>query len=198
MSVTFRFLLLLMMLVAPSHVMASDCSSYPYTNGINIEAVPDGVKIISTGAVSVAFDDMESIKDARDEATLEAKAAISAFMSEGIQKASVVARAVKETKSMQGKTKVAARESLVVRVSTLASATQSLLRGVVPLGECYTKKIELRVSVGLKPETIKNAQQLSGSIDKPNEAASQAVPNAVGEPLQSPGSYSHTKRLKSF
>jgi hypothetical protein len=151
-----------------------------------------------------------AIKDARDEATIEAKSLMSAFMSEGIRSDLVINKAVQETKSMQGDTKVSVRKEVVDRVKRLASSTQALLRGVVPLGECYTKAKEFRVSVGLKPETISSAENAAGNISNslanqpppgaPMSGSSTSAPSAPSATQHPSGvdSYSDTKRLNKF
>ncbi|MGT2481208.1 hypothetical protein ACU4GR_25760 [Methylobacterium oryzae CBMB20] len=82
---------------------AASCDDYPNTPGINTEFVDGGVKIIATGTAPVSFDDHSAIADARDEATLLAKAEISKFLAEGIRSDQTLNRAVQETKSMQGR-----------------------------------------------------------------------------------------------
>jgi hypothetical protein len=195
----------LLLLATP--VMAAGCDDYPFTQGINVEDVNGGIRIISTAEVSVSFDDIDSIKDARDEATLEAKSLISGFMSEGIRSDQTINKAVQETKSMQGEAKTAVRNEVIERVKRLGSSTQSLLHGAVPLGECYTKGKVFRVSVGIKPETIAQAEKLSGGMSKSHanqpRFGSPAPPSGgvPPSPSQSPSgvdSYSHTKELNKF
>jgi hypothetical protein len=138
-----------------------------------VEDVNGGTRIISTGVVSVSFDDIDAIKDARDEATLEAKSLISGFMSEMTSSDQTIDKAVRETKSMQGDTKAGLRKEVIERVKSLRSSTQNLLKGVVLLGECYTKGKEFRASVGVKPEFIAAAEKLSKSIA--NQPSSNSV-----------------------
>ena len=151
----------------------------------------------------MSFDDVDSIKDARDEATIEAKSLIAQFMSEGVRNEQEIKRAVEETKSMQGDNKVATRNELVSRVKKLASFSQALLRGVVPLGECYTKGKEFRVSVGIKPDTISSAGNLadgiSNSLSTPSPGGAANVPAAgTSERPSGVDSYSNTKGLDKF
>lgn len=180
--------------------LAADCGDYPYTQGVNVELTDGGVKIISTAIVGVSFADIDSIKDAREEATLEAKSLISSFMSEGIRSDQVVARAVGETKVMQGDRKEVVRQEAIGRVKTLVASSQALLKGVVPLGECYTKGSELRVSVGIKPETIAAATGLKteiGNAKSPFDDGRQRSGSA--STLRGSGDgYSNTERLKGF
>jgi len=196
-------------LTSPASVsFAADCGDYPFIQGLNVEDVNGGTRILSTAAVSVTFDDIDSVKDARDEATLEAKAQIAAFMSEGIQDEDTINKAVQETKSMQGLSKTTIRQELVERVKKLHLSSQGLLRGVVPLGECYTKSSELRVTVGIKPETIasagKTAEGVAGSLTNPGSSItgtgkeSAAPPSGNEQKLNGVDSYSNTDVLKKF
>lgn len=190
------------------------CAEYPYTDGINVEDVQGGTKILATGSASVSFDDIDSIKDAREEAEMEAKALISKFMTEGIKSDATINKVVNESKTTSGEQSERIRKELVTRVKNLASSSQALLRGVVPLGDCYTKGREVRVSVGMKPETIKAAENLAGSISR--SVATQPTPttqnmgttgqgsggaaSSSGAPqsLRGQEGYSNTERLKNF
>lgn len=185
------------------------CSQYPYTSGMNIEDVANGVKIISTASVSVSFDDIDALNDARDEATLEAKAAIAKFMQEQIKSDQSIAKAVSETKSMQGDSKAVLRTETVQRVKALQNSAQALLRGVVALSECYTKGREFRVSVGIKPETVGQAEKLSGGISSSINRSNNGTGASGGsqgtggggapkQGLQGIDSYSNTERLNKF
>ncbi len=77
---------------------------------MNIENVAGGVKILSTASVSVDFDDVDSINDARREATLTAKTEIRKFFSEMVRTEESITRAIQVTKSMQGESKSVLRE----------------------------------------------------------------------------------------
>ncbi len=173
------------------------CNEYPYSDGINVEDVAGGTKILATSSVSVTLDDMDSVQDARDEATMEAKSLISKFMSEDINSDEVVNRVVNESKISSAEGKSATREELVVRVKTLRNSSRALLRGAVTLGDCYTPGREMRVSVGIKPETIRSAERLSGSISGSLDNE-QTAPNAEHEGLQKVDGYSNTKALEKF
>ncbi len=191
------------------------CEEYPYTDGTNIEDVAGGTKIISTATATVSFDDPDSVRDAKDEATLLAKAAISKYLSDMVSSDTAINKAVNETKSMTGDTKSAVRQETIERLKRLRSSSQALLRGVVVLGDCYTKGQEVRVTVGLKPETIDSAGKIAGGIT--SSLAAQPTPTAIspgvvaiGSPtetkasgsvstnLQGVESHSNTDRLKSF
>jgi hypothetical protein len=198
-----RSALLAFIVCVPCVAHAEGCDDYPFGQGINIEDVDGGIKIVATAAVSVSFDDIDAIKDARDEATLEAKSLIAQFMSEGVRSEQEITKAVEETKSMQGDNKINTRNELVTRVKTLTGRSQALLRGVVPLGECYTKGKEFRASVGIRPKTIASAGELSDTMsnslanEQPSNGASAPAPGSTGKP-SGVESYSDTEDVEKF
>lgn len=140
--------------VASGAVRAEGCADYPYTPNISVEPVAGGTRIIATASVGVSFDDVDAVNDARDEATLAAKAMITDFLEQQVSKDEEIKRVVERSKSMQGASKQEARNETVQQLKHLAGSSRKLLRGVVPLGDCYTAAKEFRVSVGIKPETI--------------------------------------------
>lgn len=186
---------LVVLILSNGAVLAETCQDYPNTDGINVEAVSNGIKIISTGSAEVLMDDVASMRDGRTEAILQAKADISRFLSEGIQSAESVDRAVQETKSMQGASKDALRKEVVIRLMHLSSSSSALLRGVVSLGECYTPGKEYRVSVGIKPETLRAAGDVADQIVTGGPGASSS---ATTQPLNGTEGFSHTDGLKKF
>ncbi len=200
---------------------AQDCTSYPYTPGaIDVEQVEGSTKIVATGGAAVSFDDVGALNDARDEAQMEARAAVARFMTETIQRDESLNRAIRETRSMGANSQSATRNEVTERLKQLRGSAQALLRGVVPLAECYTRAREIRVTVGIKPETIAAAGGLAGDVGasvaaQPTPMAPTA-PNAAGggqpsgpaagapagpgtgQQLRDTGSYSNTDRLRRF
>lgn len=204
-------------LILPITAYSAGCDDYPYSDGINVEDVSGGTKILATASASVSFDDIDAIRDAKDEATLLAKAAISKFINEDISSDESINKAVNETKSMQGDNKENTRNEVIQRVKSLRNSSQALLRGVVVLGDCYTKSKEVRVSVGLKPETIQSAGTVAGGISKStasNPSTQTAAPTQTPQssatqpnganlglsktPLEGMESHSNAERLKNF
>jgi hypothetical protein len=198
----------------PMIAHGTGCEDYPYSDGMNPpEDVAGGTKIMATASASVSFDDADSVRDAKDEATLLAKAVLAKFMTEGIKSDEEINRVVNETKSKTGAGEANVKKELVERLKTLRNSSQALLRGVVPLGDCYTKGKEVRVTVGIKPQTINAAGNLAGSIT--DSVASQPTPTSgamapataaptpapsgsVRTPSQGLDSHSNTERLKNF
>jgi hypothetical protein len=201
-------------LALPIIAHGAGCEDYPYSDGMNPpEDVAGGTKIMATATASVSFDDADSVRDAKDEATLLAKAVLAKFMTEGIKSDEEINRVVNETKSKTGAGEANVKKELVERLKTLRNSSQALLRGVVPLGDCYTKGKEVRVTVGIKPQTINAAGNLAGSIT--DSVASQPTPTSgtvapataaptpapsgtVRTPSQGLDSHSNTERLKNF
>lgn len=190
------------------------CANYPFNEGIEVQDVKGGTKILATAQVSVSMDDIDSIKDAREEATIEAKAMIAKFLTEDIKSESKIDKVVKESKQSDGQTVKVDRNELITRVKSLSNSAQALLRGVVPLGSCYTKAREFRVTVGLKPETIKSAENLAGSIsnsvnnqptqknsstnNKPNTSGTTNSTGGASQPLREMDGHSDTEKLNKF
>lgn len=207
-------------LLTPNLSLAASCDDYPYTDGITVEDVPgfSMPKILSTASSSVTFDDISAVKDARDEALLEAKATIAKFLNEGIKSDETITKAVNQSVHMQGQEKQTVRKEVTDKIKRLQSSSQALLRGVVPLGDCYTKGKELRVTVGLKPETLQQAGNLATGIKKsfsgnPTPSASgntqeksgsttnrsnEPTAGAPSQPLNEVDGFSNTERLKKF
>jgi hypothetical protein len=209
----------LALIFATPAIAEEGCASYSYSDGINVEAVEGGTKILATGSATVSFDDVDSIKDARTEAEMEAKALIAKFLSEGIQSDTQINKVVQESKAITAEGRRADRQELIKRVQSLRSSSQALLRGVVPLGSCYTKAREVRVSVGIKPGTIRAAGSMAGSISSslsanptpgtggrsaagsssgpiPNEAAQGR--NSSTEPHRGMNGWSDSERARKF
>lgn len=198
--------------VASGAVRAEGCADYPYTPSVTVEPVAGGTRIIATAAVGISFDDVDAVNDARDEATLAAKAMITDFLEQQVSKDEEIKKVVENSKSMQGASKQEARTETVQRLKRLAGSSSKLLRGVVPLGDCYTATKEFRVSVGLKPETIAavtstERAMVAGAPAAPgrpgNQAAtggqaSERVPGVAGSPLVPVPSFSNTDALRRF
>lgn len=179
------------------------CRDYPLKGATkDVEQTPSGFKIVATGDATVNFDDVAVVRDAREEAELEAKAIISKFLSEGIRSDSEVERTVRESVSMQGEAKTATRNEAIKRIKTLRNSSQALLRGVQVLGGCYTPGKEVRVTVGLKPETIAAAEAIAGQVS--GSSSRQGTPGAASASQPAPSGlnrkdgYSDTERLKKF
>ena len=149
-------------------VFAEDCSDYPQKRGINVILVDGGTKILSTAIATVTSDDVESYLEALVDAELEAKASISKFLEEDISKSCSSNTETITNFKINGEEKSVNYEKAKTQLCKLSSHTQSLIRGAVEIGDCYTPGKLVMVTVGIKPETIVSAEELSNSMDQLN------------------------------
>jgi len=180
---------------------AEDCSDYPYSKGVNVVLVDDGTKILSTAMTSVLFDDMDLYVDALEEAELEAKASISKFLEEEVAKSCTTDKSIISLVNISNQDGVALKTADATKVKStlcrMSSTTQSVLRGAVVIGSCYTPGEQVRVTVGIKPETTAAAKELSNSMEKSiNYSDSSEQTN--GSTLTSVDGYSNTDQLSEF
>jgi hypothetical protein len=205
-----RIRFFLISLVVPISSYAGGCDEYPYTDGVAPTLIDGGVKIISTKTIAVPLDDIDAVMDAKEEATMGAKAGLAKFFKEDIQSDEQVTRMIEESKSLSGQGMENLRKETVERLKVLRNSTQAVLRGAIPLGDCYTKGQKVIVSVGIKPETINTAGNVASDIAKSINSSNTGKP-AVGKPLDAPttdspvqnapqgvDSYSNTKQFEKF
>ena len=149
-------------------VFAEDCSDYPQKRGINVILVDGGTKILSTAIATVTSDDVESYLEALVDAELEAKASISKFLEEDISKSCSSNTETITNFKINGEEKSVNYEKAKTQLCKLSSHSQSLIRGAKEIGDCYTPGKLVMVTVGIKPETIVSAEELSDSMDQLN------------------------------
>ena len=171
-SLAMASLMALPMASFAQEVPKGDCGSYAMTPGIDVDTESENLRILATSAVSPFDNSMSSVLDAVEEATMDAKARIAKFLKEDIQSDDAVDKVTNESQSTEGGKK---KEQLVTRVKKLRNNAQALLRGVVVLGSCHTPNQEVRVTVGVKSETIAAAERAVSTfnssfarVDKPS------------------------------
>lgn len=187
--------------LATTALLGQNCKSYPLPDGID----PDGIannQFAATATASVSFDDVDAVKDARDEALMEAKAALAKFLGEEIQSDQTIAKVVNESKTMSGAGKENVRNEAIRRTKLLRNHSQALLKGVTQIGDCYTKGTEVRVTVGVKPEYVAAAEGLAsgmGSSSSADSAKSKSNANTgTRQPLAGVDEVSNTQNLRKF
>ena len=191
-----------------SSILAEDCSGYPYERGMDASSVPGSVipRILYTARAIPFSDDLDDVVDAYDEAELKAKAGISSYLSELISSKQSRDELVEKITKQNGNNKEKSKEGLETVIKGLSSESQAMLRGVVTLGDCYTPGTEVRVTVGIKPETIAQAAGLASGIDSslqssPTPGKSSGGTEAekkTGDNLKRTDGHSNTKRLRDF
>jgi len=196
-----------------SQSLAADCSEYPLSRGIDVSAVEGSEipKIISTSVTAPFSTDVDDVNDAYDEAEILAKTGIAKYMAELASSEQLIeSEAIKIAKT-SGENRETQSQKTKVILKTIASKASEILTGVLVLGDCYTPGKEVRVSVGLKPETVAIATGLSAGIAKSmakRDAASQpenqnSTNNSKEKSSDASGlreteGSSNTERLKKF
>ena len=149
-------------------VFAEDCSDYPQKRGINVILVDGGTKILSTAIETLKQYDAESRLEAIFMAEKEAKAEISFFLEDHISKSCSSNTETITNFKINGEEKSVDYEKVKTKLCKLSSHTQSLIRGAVVIGDCWTPGKLVMVTVGIKPETIVSAEELSNSMNQLN------------------------------
>ncbi len=194
------------------------CEAYPYQpSDTTIEFGESGqFKIVTTGAASVDFDDVSSMQEARREAELIAKRTLAEYINQQLSSEDKIERQIDSARSLvkgeDGSTVTTAqRQDVKTQLTTINARADAVLRGVAVLGSCYTKGQEVRVTVGIKSETVANAQELGKTMDAvatsnygkelPSDASASSQSKAVSGSAPAEGStrdYSGGGKIKDF
>lgn len=179
--------------------IAEDLDAAP--EGVTIRLLPDGgYQIFSLGTGTYDFDDVDDIADAREEATLNAKANLSKFMSESLstdEKIEKVSATVKSISSENGETVTSAEKvSAKTALSNIRNSSAALLKGVIVLA---SEKVpasgssgSYRVMLGVSSKTITAVGKLTGPQvvaggQQPRQQPSSATTAVQPLPVQSAG-----------
>jgi hypothetical protein len=168
---------------------------------LNDDGTIDKITAIGEGVVDFA-DDPDDIQDAREIAELEARKALSIFMSESLKSDTGVNNIANKIREGSSAGKKVSKKKMITKIKKIHQSSQALLKGVVALEECYdNEKGEYRVMVGTSTKTMRAADSLrqkshedalssssgSGSSDSSGSAGVKAE---TGE--------SSTKKIESF
>jgi hypothetical protein len=140
--------------ICSSSANAENCNDYPYTDGIVYEEIDGGFTIVSTASVLPFDRSPSSIKDAMEEAKLEAKAVISKFLSENIQNDEIITKLSMESRNKRGEVDGNQRAYFKEVLKKYSSNSKNILKGVIVIGDCFNEGAEVRVSVALKSSTV--------------------------------------------
>ena len=182
---------------------ADNCADYPQTRGINVMLVEGGTKILSTAIATVPYDDVELYLDALEEGEREAKASISSVLEENISKLCSSDTASMQNIKIVAEEKSVDYEKIKTSLCSINTVTESVLRGALVIGHCYTPGKLVMVTVGIKPETIAAAEELSNSMENSiNSDSTSSNSNASSASndgsLTSIEGYSNTDQLLDF
>ena len=158
-------------------------------DGCQVFVDEDGsMKVISTGTGVYDFADEDEIKDARAEATRNAKAHIVKFFKENFSTEEQATNATKKAKSLhkEGNTEQVSvsKEQLKTTVEVVKSDANKVLSGVVVLKD---EKIPssnsggtIRVTVGVSSTTLKAAAQISNGMTEAVHQQDNYRPSGAG------------------
>jgi hypothetical protein len=148
-----------------SSYAATSCEGYPLNDGMAVDSTAKGPKIMSTVSVAVALDDNAEVLDAIREGELTAKAQIAEFLDQIVQSETALNVAVDTQIQIVGDRKTVTKDTIKTQLRAVRSHSSALLKGVIRLGDCYTKGRFVRVTIGLKPETVGVASDTETSIE---------------------------------
>mgnify|MGYP001196523608 CR=1 FL=1 len=195
----FSFIYVFSVLFVSQNVFAGTCSDYPERRGLNYIEVENGIKILSTGEASVPVDDIDVEAAAYDEAKLLAKSEIASFLGEMVSAEDSIASEMMSNIKINGESqsKSVDIEKAKKQIKKISSNAEALIKGATVIGDCYTPGKVLRVTIGIKPETISAAEKLKNSMKRnSNSSNSNSFSNPGG--LNNMEGYSNTDRLNSF
>jgi hypothetical protein len=178
---------------------SQSCDNYPVAEGSDLQIDPatgNPSKIMFTAMAGVDFDDVSDIKLATDTATIEAKAGIAKFIKEEVNSDQGINNAINKSSTMTGGQKQAVKEETTTALKNLSNNASAVLRGVVVLAGCYTKGKLVKVTVGLKPESIAAAASMAGAIG--SSPASTSQPQQQNTPQQNTGMPAQTTPLNGM
>jgi hypothetical protein len=190
---------------------SQSCETYPYQPLENTIEFEGGgrFKILSTASATVDFDDNSEIMSARRQAELLAKRAIAEYINQNLQSEDSINSEIEKSKTnlrtQDGEAVSSARRNETKRqLSTIRTRADAVLKGAVSIGSCYTKGREVRVTVGIKSETVNNAMNLeklmgadrSSTYGKP-PTPKKSSNSEIDVPATS-GGYDGSRQLKKF
>jgi len=150
-----------------------DCSKYrnPSNTKFEINQAEGTFKIAITVQRPIDFDDVRIVTQQRKIAVMEGTKQVAAWLETHIKSSTSVKEAALNATSFNsgganGPSKKATTDMAEQFLDTLSQNTEAALRGIIPLDECYTPGKELRVTVGLKSDTIRAADTAAGHMNK--------------------------------
>lgn len=175
---------------------SQSCETYPYQpQSDEIVFEENGkFKLIFTASVLLDFDDPSEVMSARREANLRARRGIAEFINQNLSSQDKIDEEIKTSRT-NSKTEKGVpiskveRDSVKTKLTGLSSKSDAVLKGVIAIGSCVTKGREVRVTVGIKSDTIETAEKLGKSMGVDKAMTYGTNPNtssSSGQPNQSP------------
>jgi len=184
---------------------AEEQVAYTDPTGVSVEFEPDGSdwkRISSIGEAELTFTDRKDIQNARRKAEMQAKAAISKFLSEKIKSEEVSEELTKtlsdSTLSKAGTDKTANRKTVDTLISKISNTSEAILKGVIVIeqNEDVTNK-RVTVKVGVSRKTISVANSLKKSLSEDSTQAQPSGGNMATQTVDEPPPSNAIRRSKN-
>ena len=175
-------------LLAPSSAIAEGtCAEYKYKGKQSkIEPTEKGLKIVTTAQASVLADDADLVDMALEEAEASARTAVQQFIKTEIDSRSDFSNNSVQNITINPDGKKFDVEKTKTQLKEMSLAAAGLQRGVIPLGSCYTPGKFVRVTVGVKPETVLAAGNMDATMSGPFKGIDQSS-DQPGNPVDGAG-----------
>tara|TARA_B100000214_G_scaffold375418_1_gene361659 strand:- start:5536 stop:6183 length:648 start_codon:yes stop_codon:yes gene_type:complete len=148
---------------------AEGCSDYPYAP-MQTKFVPkaDGTfSLQMTQEASVRADSQRQKSRALKIAQLRAEQAVSKFIKQELEgKDSFSNEAIEDSVENADGVDWKVEEAQTF-IESVAASSKNLIRGIIPIGSCYEPGKYVRVTVGIKPETMTAAGNTGATSNKP-------------------------------
>ena len=158
-------------IIFPANLFAEQCTNYKFSQlGVKVIDTEEWPKIVSTGQATVIIDDIDEVKDAFDEAKLEAKAEIVKFyndesLQEECNSGENVIKNRTLTKNFEGESGTYNKTRVKETLCNTRTSTAGLLKGVVTVEQCYQKGEYVKLTIGISPKTLKQAANIQDNIN---------------------------------
>ena len=147
----------------------SSCIDYPYVP-MQTKFIPKGDGTFSlqmTQEATVRADSQNQKSRALKIAQLRAEQSVSKFIKQEIEgkeefSTESIDSLVENPDGQDWNT-----EEATTFIETVAASSKNLISGIIPIGSCYEPGKFVRVTVGIKPETISAAINASATMNKP-------------------------------
>tara|TARA_Y100001968_G_C19423514_1_gene753095 strand:+ start:1382 stop:2014 length:633 start_codon:yes stop_codon:yes gene_type:complete len=164
-------------------VKAEGCSDYPYV-AMETKFIPQGDGLFSlqvTQEASVRADSQSQKIRALKIAQLKGEQAISKFIKQELEGKESFSSASVENVVQNPNGEDWEIEEAIELFESVSASSKNLIRGIVPLGSCYEPGKYVRVTIGIKPETIMAAGNAEATSNKPfsgyNSTANSSNPS---------------------
>jgi len=169
------FLISTLSLLIPAAANAETCSEYKYKGKQSkIEPTEKGLKIVTTAQASVLADDTDLVEMALEEAEASARVAVQEFIKTEIDSRKDFSNRSIQNITINPEGKKFDVEKTKQQLKEMSLVATGLQRGVIPLGSCYTPGKFVRVTVGVKPETVLAAGNMDATMSGPFKGIDQS------------------------